>query len=119
MYGTIVQFDVNAGTGNSANYAWDIKNLQSFVSENSSVTEVRFMVYAPKTTSSNFYLRNGVDYHYVKVEEGDWYEVVLTRDWIIADTDGTIRMYWASLADVARTVKITNFYAVKTVTDAE
>jgi len=116
-YGTVVEYNVVAGTGTSANYAWDIKNLQSFVENDSTITEVRFMVYAPKTTSSNFYLRTSESYKYVKVEEGNWYEVVLEREWIMEDADGTIRMYWASLADVDRTVKISNFYAVKTVAE--
>lgn len=109
-YGKVIKCEVAKKTEetNSQNYRVHFNNLKTFLSEHEEITQVKFKVYTTKTSSE--YMVNG---EYLRLEEGTWTEITLTREKVMAKESQTLSIgSFTSTAE--QTLIFTNFYFVKT-----
>lgn len=112
-YGKVIKCEVAKKTEetNSQNYRVHFNNLKTFLSEHEEITQVKFKVYTTKTSSE--YMVNG---EYLRLEEGTWTEITLTREKVMAKESQTLSIgSFTSTAE--QTLIFTNFYFVKNTTN--
>lgn len=126
-YGYVIKYNFTAGTSGTnttmqRGCRWNMNSIKTYFANNADVNEIRFKVYSPRTTSSEFWFyedSNSNNKLTSAVTANTWNEVCITRTFV----EGVSNTLWLAFRPVMATTAttsvayFTNFYAVKTVAE--